>query len=541
MTSSALAGTPLANTGALARLAFRRDRIMLPAWVYVITAAIASNSYSLNKLYPTAADRAQLVASGGRNPALVFLYGRLWGDSLGAVSAWRYGVWAAIFAALMSIFLVIRHTRADEEAGRLELVGSAAVGRLAALTASLLVALAANVVLAVLLVVVLVVLGLPVAGSVAFALAITTCGLAFAAIAALAAQLAAGARAARGIAIGVLGAAYLLRAVGDASGAGGVSWLTWLSPLGWTEMLRPYTGDRWWVLALPLALTAAATAGAYVLVTLRDHGAGLLPDRPGSATASAFLRSPFGLAWRLQRGTLYGWAAGFAFTFAASGAAAKGIGSLLGGSSQLRNAFTRLGGQAGITDAYLAAIMSLAGLAAAAYATSAVLRLRAEETGGQAEPLLATAIGRTRWGLSHIAVAVVGTALLLAVAGVAAGLGYGLRTGSAGPEVARLLGAGMAQLPASLAVAGVAVVLFGLLPRASVAGAWTVVGVLVLIALFGQVLQLSQPILDVSPFTHVPKLPGAAVTAGPLLWLSLAVLALVATGLAALRRRDISP
>jgi ABC-2 type transport system permease protein len=537
MTSSALAGTPLANTGALARLAFRRDRIMLPAWVYVITAAIASNSYSLNKLYPTAAARADLVASGGQNPALVFLYGRLWGDSLGAVSAWRYGVWAAIFAALMSVFLVVRHTRADEEAGRLELVGSAAVGRLAALTAGLLVALAANVVLAVLLVVVLVVLGLPVAGSVAFALAITTCGVAFAAIAALAAQLAAGARAARGIAIGVLGAAYLLRAVGDASGAGGVSWLTWLSPLGWTELTRPYTSDRWWVLALPLALIAAATAGAYVL----DHGAGLLPDRPGAAAASAWLRSSFGLAWRLQRGTLYGWAAGFAFTFAASGAAAKGIGSLLGGSSQLRNAFTRLGGQAGITDAYLAAIMSLAGLAAAAYATSAVLRLRAEETGGQAEPLLATAIGRTRWGLSHIAVAVVGTAVLLAVAGVAAGLGYGLRTGSAGPEVARLLGAGMAQLPASLAVAGAAVVLFGLTPRASVAGAWTVVGVLVLIALFGQVLQLSQPILDVSPFTHVPKLPGAAVTAAPLLWLSLVVVALVAAGLTGLRRRDISP
>ena len=66
-----------------------------------------------------------------------FLYGRLYGDSLGAVTAWRYGIWAAIFAALMAIFLVVRHTRADEEAGRLELVGSAAVGRLAALTAAL--------------------------------------------------------------------------------------------------------------------------------------------------------------------------------------------------------------------------------------------------------------------------------------------------------------------------------------------------------------------------------------------------------------------
>ena len=190
-------------------------------------------------------------------------------------------MWAAIVAALMSVFLVIRHTRADEEAGRLELVGSAAVGRLAALTAGLLVALTANVVLAVLLVAVLVVLGLPVAGSVAFALAITTCGLAFAAVAAVAAQLAAGARAARGIAFGVLGAAYLLRAVGDAAGTGGVAWLTWLSPLGWTETdealhHRPLVGA-----GPAAALTAAATGVAYLLAVLRDHKAGLLPDRPG--------------------------------------------------------------------------------------------------------------------------------------------------------------------------------------------------------------------------------------------------------------------
>ncbi len=225
-----LAGTVLAGTGALARLAFRRDRLMVPAWVYVITALVASNSYGLNKLYPTALARAELAVSGGRNPALVFLYGRLSGDSLGAISAWRYGVWAAIFGALMSVFIVVRHTRADEETGRLELVGSAAVGRFAALTAALLVAVAANVALALLLTIALIVLGLPAAGSAAFALAITTCSLAFAAIAALTAQLAASARASRGIAIGVLGAAYLLRAVGDAAGSSGPSWLTWLSP-----------------------------------------------------------------------------------------------------------------------------------------------------------------------------------------------------------------------------------------------------------------------------------------------------------------------
>jgi ABC-2 type transport system permease protein len=539
LAGTALAGTGLAGTGALAKLAFRRDRIMLPAWVYVITALVASNSYSLNKLYPTAQARADLAVSGGHNPALVFLYGRLSGDSLGAVSAWRYGVWAAIFGALMSIFIVVRHTRADEETGRGELVGSAAVGRLAALTAGLLVAVAANVALAVLLTAALIFLGLPAAGSAAFALAITTCSLAFAAVAALTAQLAAGARAARGIAVGALGAAYLLRAVGDVAGSSGPSWLTWLSPLGWTEFVRPYTADRWWVLALPLMLTVAAVAAAYVLAVTRDYGAGLLPDRPGRATASRWLRGPLGLGWRLQRGTLLGWAVGFAFTFAASGAAAKGIGSLLGGSTQLRNAFSRLGGQAGITNAYLAAIMSLAGLAAAGYATSAVLRLRAEETGGLAEPLLATAVGRVRWGLSHVAVAALGTAVLLAVAGLATGLGYGLRIGSTGPQAARMTGAAMAQLPASLVIAGIAVALVGLWPGVSVAGAWTVLGAVVVIDLFGAVLQLSHWLLDISPFTHVPKLPGGPVSAAPLLWLSLIALALSALGLAGLHRRDI--
>ena len=88
-------------------------------------------------------------------------------------------------------------------------------------------------------------------------------------------------------------------------------------------------------------------------------------------------------------------------------------------------------------NAYLSSVMLLAGLGAAVYATSVVLRLRAEETGNLAEPVLATATGRVRWGLSRIALAVVGAALLLAVAGVSAGLGYGILSGSVGTQVAR--------------------------------------------------------------------------------------------------------
>jgi ABC-2 type transport system permease protein len=533
------AGTGLTGTGELARLAVRRDRIGLAASVYVIVAAVAGTAYTFKKLYPTAAGRAALAAAGGSNPALRFLYGRLDGSSLGALTTWRYGVWAGIFAALLAIFVVIRHTRSDEEAGRLELVGSAVVGRQAALVAALTTAAAPLVVVSALLCVALPLVGLPAAGSAALALGIGCCGLAFTGVAAVAAQLTSSASAARGIALAVLGVAFVLRGVGDSAGAAGPSWLSWASPLAWIQLAQPFAAERWWVLALPLAVAAGGTGLAFELAARRDQGAGLLPDRPGRATASAFLRGPFGLAWRLQRGALLGWAVGYAFTFAASGAAAKGVGQLFGTSSALEHEFTRLGGQAAITNAYLAALMLLAGLVAAAYTISVVLRLRAEETGGQAEPVLATATGRIRWALSYITMAVAGAALLLAVAGVAAGLGYGLRTGSAGPELARMIGAAMGQLPSALVLAAVAIGLFGLLPRACVPGAWTALGLVVVINLFGQVLQLSHWILDLSPFTHAPRLPGGTVSATPLLWLCALALALSVAGLAGLRHRDI--
>ena len=532
-------GRGLSGTGELARLAVRRDRIALAASVYVITVAVAGTAYTFKKLYPTAAGRAALAATGGGNPALRFLYGRLFGSSLGSLTTWRYGIWAGIFAALLAIFVVIRHTRSDEEAGRLELVGSAVVGRQAALVAGLATAVAPIVAVTVLLCAALPLVGLPVAGSAALALGIGCCGLAFTGVAAVAAQLTSSARTARGIALGVLGVAFVLRGVGDSAGAAGPSWLSWASPLAWIQLAQPFAAERWWVLALPLAVAAGGTGLAFALAARRDQGAGLLPDRPGRATASAFLRGPFGLAWRLQRGALLGWATGYVFTFAASGAAAKGIGQLFGTSTALEHEFTRLGGQAAITNAYLAALMLLAGLVAAAYAISVILRLRTEETEGLAEPVLATATGRIRWALSHVTVAVAGAALLLAVAGVAAGLGYGLRSGSAGPELARMTGAALGQLPSALVLAAVAIGLFGLLPRASVAGAWTALGLVVLINLFGQVLQLSHWILDLSPFTHAPRLPGGTVSAVPLLWLGALALAMSVAGLAGLRRRDI--
>jgi ABC-2 type transport system permease protein len=276
-----------------------------------------------------------------------------------------------------------------------------------------------------------------------------------------------------------------------------------------------------------------------LLAAWRDHSAGLLPDRPGRAAASGLLRGPFGLAWRLQRPVLAAWLAAFAFAFAAFGAGANGIGSIIGGSAVLRHYLLKVGYQATITDAYLSALMLLAGLAAAVYATSAVLRLRTEETGNLAEPILGAATGRTRWALSHISVAAGGACLLLAAAGLSTGLGYGSLTASVSTQLPELLGAAAARLPAAMVLPAVAVLLFGLLPWESTALAWTAVALAGVIAVFGPPLQWPPWMMDISPFTQIPKLPGGTVSAEPLLWLCGIALALSLAGLAGLRRRDL--
>jgi ABC-2 type transport system permease protein len=522
------------GTGRLVKLAFRRDGVMLPVCVFGIAAVLAITASDLAAIYPTAASRVAVATRAGENPALRFLLGRLNGTSVGAFLAARWSVWGAALAALLTILIVVRHTRADEEAGRLELVGSAIVGRQAPLTAALLTAGTANVALALLTLLWLPVVRLPLAGSAALALSIGGCGLVFAGVSAVGAQLAVTARGARGIAITSLGAAFVLRAVGDA-GSAGLSWLSWASPLGWVEFTRAFgsAGERWWVLTLPLAAAAALTAAAFALAAWRDQGAGLLPDRPGRPAASGLLSGPFGLAWRVQRPVLAGWLAAYVFAFAACGAGARGIGSILGGSAVLRRYLLRTGYQATVTDAYLSALMLLAGLATAAYATSAVLRLRAEETENLAEPVLAAPTGRPRWALSHISVAAGGACLLLVTAGLSAGLGYGIATGSVSAQVPSLLGAALARLPATLVLAAVAIAAFGLLPSESVAVAWSAIALAGVIAVFGPSLQWPAWMLDISPFTHTPKLPGAAVPAGPLLWLCGIALALTAAGASA--------
>ena len=530
--------TTLAGTGPLTKLALRRDRTMLVIWIYVFAAFAGAAVYGFRKLYPTAAGREEFVVASNHNAALLTIYGPFYGSSLGSFTAWRDTTLGALLAGIMSIFLVVRHSRADEESGRLELVGSAAVGRHAALVAGLLVAGLANLGVGLVLAVIPIALGLPAAGSIAFGAGVALCGLVFAAVAALTAQVAQTARSARGLAIGVLLVVFLFRAIGDSVSGSGPSWLRWLSPIGWAELTRPFGTIRWWVLALPIVAAVLVGLAAALLAVERDYDSGLLATRAGRPAAKASLRSPFALAWRLQRATVFAWVIGALVYGVGVGSAAKGISGLLG-SAQVRRVVARMGGEANLTNAYLAALISLTGLFVAGFAIASVLRLRSEETDQRADPVLATRAGRIGWALSHMVIAVAGTVVILGVAGFAMGLGHGARAGSLGSEVARMAGAGLAQVPAVLVVAGLAAALFGLAPRATAVASWSVLGVAVLLLFFGEILGWSHWVLDVSPFTHSPRLPGGVVSAAPLIWLCAIAAALGLAGLIGLRRRDI--
>ncbi len=242
----------LAGTGRLLRLALRRDRVQIPVWALWVFFFVVATASSFDQLYQTAAERAKFASDIATNGAFKALYGPVYAASTGGFTAWRCAGGGVLFTGLMSLLLVVRHTRGDEEAGRSELLGATVVGRYASIAAAMLVVAIANLAIALLAVLGLVGIGLDAGGSTALALGMAANGLVFGAIAAVTAQLASTGRAAGGVAGALLGVAFLLRAAGDA-GSGTISWL---SPLGWSQAVRAFGGDRWWLLVLPLAAVA---------------------------------------------------------------------------------------------------------------------------------------------------------------------------------------------------------------------------------------------------------------------------------------------
>jgi ABC-2 type transport system permease protein len=526
--------TRFVGTTALVRLILRRDRIRLPVWVLAVVGLVGFSAAAVQDVYATPEAQATYSRTVGNSAASIAMAGPPTAvDTLGGITVFEVALTAVIGVALMAIFLVLRHTRADEEVGRTELLRAGVMGRQADLLAVGLVVSCASLLVGAGVALSFLAAGLPTSGSLLYGASIACVGLVFVGVALVAAQVAEHHRAAVGLSLALLGGAFLLRAIGDVAENG----VSWASPIGWAQASAAFGDERWWPLGLCVVGAVLLGALAAWLTTRRDIGGGLVASRPGPAEASPTLAVPAGMALRLQRTSVLGWGAGMIALGAAFGSLGEDVQELIESNPDMAEVFRRTADGASITDAFFATVMTISALVAAGFTVGSALRVRGEEAAARAEWLLATPLGRVRWLLSWLSVTLGGSVVVLACVGIGAGVSYAVVSGDA-DQVLLLTGAALTYLPAALVVGSVAVAVYGWVPRWSGVG-WGVLAVCFVIGWLGEILELPSWAMDISPFTHTPQVPLDDVAVGPLLAIAAVAALLVAVGAVGLRRRDV--
>ncbi|MBB1030175.1 hypothetical protein G6027_04575 [Dietzia sp. SLG310A2-38A2] len=519
----------LAGTGLLVRIAVRTGWRSAAAWVLGLVSLYLLNGVSIAALYDTPEKIAGYSATLGES--MVMLNGRVAGlDTLGGVMMNEYAFIASFAIPIMAIALTARSTRREEETGRTELLLSAQTGRLAPVTAAVVVA--AGYFLLFGLGIWAATLAIPVdrAGAAFYAASLVATGWVYVAATAVLAQMVAHNRTVWAAGMAVAGLTLVLRGIGDTN----ESWVSWTSPLGWHGLVRPF-GD---VSVLPLVV-AVVTAGVLSAAALwltgrRDVGAGLVPARTGSATASRWRESELGVAVHQHLGALAGWTIGVVALMTMYGALMDVVVEAIMSNPTLADFLVE---SPALVDSLVQMLVVFVGIIGAGFALQTLGGLRGEETSGRLELELAAGRSRWEWLALHTAVVAVG-AVVVVTAGSAA---FALSTSVAldDPDsMGRIVAAGSWQVPAVLAFVGVSVALFGLVPRLQASG-WALFAVSAVVTFMGPTLRLTESQMRLSPFGAVGRAPvGPVDTVGVTVLLALAV-ALVVAGLVGFRRRDV--
>ena len=521
-----------------AQFLFRRNWVRMLIWALVLAGLIAIVIVSQRQAFPTQADRTAYAAIAN-TPAVAALTGLPYAaGTLGGILNIKLWMTDATALAFAVTFLVTRNGRQEEENGRTELLRAGALGRHAYTFANWLQAAIFSVVVGLACAGAAIAEGLPAYGSLVMGASLAGVGLAFLGIAALTGQLAQTSRGANGIAATVLGISYLLRATGDLSAkhdvAGGLSWA---SPLGWGQAMRSFGENNWAPLALLVGTGAILSLLALRLESRRDLGAGLLPDRPGGRTASAFTQTPFGLTLRLQRWSILGWSVGIVIGGLFFGTVATAMAQLLGGNGAQARVF--LGGLTGNVLIGLLGYFTMAdALLVAAFVLQSIATVRSEEADGSVELQWTGALSRVRWAASRIAVPAIVSLVVLVVSGYAEGASYGAAIHDSS-QAGHYAAMAIAYWPTMLLLIGLVVCLAGWLPRASLTASWAIYGLVVIVSMFGALIRLPNWVANNTPFTAIEHLSTrSGFDALPLVVLTLLAIALTALGLARLRSRD---
>jgi ABC-2 type transport system permease protein len=520
----------------LARQSLRDTRIRTVVFAYLFAIYAYVQPVGYRRAYRTPGDRRAFADSFGANLGLRLLYGQphqIQGTS--GYTAWRVGGVLAIVAAVFGLLAAVRASRAEEDAGRTELVLALPIGRATVRTAALVAITASVGALGLAEFAGLAIGGIPITGAAYLALAAASVALVCSGIGAVAGELAGTRRAAVGIGGLLVGVAFLLRVLADT--VDGTGWLRWLTPLGWAEELRPLTGPRPWVLLLPAAGSATLPFVARRLSARRDVGTGLLPSHDRTAPHLRLLHSPTLQAARSHRGAFTAWLGALAIFLFILGVVSHSVSDADIPASAQRQ-IAKLGSGAIVTPVgYLAFLFLFVTLALTLYAGTQISALRQDEL-QHLETLLAQPVGRVRWLAGRMVLAAVAAGALALVAGLAAW--SGARATGVHIGLPSLLGAGANTLPVTGLFLGVGALAYAALPRAGSGVLYGLVTVSFLWQLVGSLLGPPHWVLDLSPFAHVgllPVQPFRPATALVLLGIGL----LGALGaLAVFRRRDLA-
>lgn len=518
-------------TTALLRLQLRQNRIFLLVWLLLPGVWAALNTASALVLFPTQAALEQM-GSSLVDPLTEAMHGPLLELSVAGFVTWRTKIFLILLCGIFSIVHVIRHTRLAEEQGKRELLGANATGSLAMLLAALGGMVLVNGAAAGLTVAAMAALGLGLGGALIHGLGFFCSACVLGVAAAVAAQLFTSATAARGVSLGLLGAAFGLHILWNAGGR--KSALAYLNPMEWPLLVRPYAGERYLVLLIPLALGAALAALSLGLMARRDMGGGLVPQRRGRAAAPPARCTLRALTWRTQGGLLISWICFYALFSFALGCASYLLVNAVSGAEALADFIARLGG---VDQAFLSLFLYVFGLLTAVYVILSVSVLRREEL-AKGELLLALPVPRARLMLGHMVYIFGGTAAIMLVSGLCVGLGAVIGTGDRW-ALLRLLLKMAGMIPALWVVGGIALLLYGALPKWTTGLCYGLLTLFLLMEILWEQQQIPLPVYGLSPFSWITPLKAAQPAAAPLVLCAVAA-ALTGVGLVLFRRRDLA-
>lgn len=531
----------------LLRQRIRRDRIQLAIWI-VSTGLLALFSASaITTTYGDDAAREGILRLAVANPAILMLRGLPQGGDVAAFTFFQIFTFLALLAGLMSTFLAVRHSRAEEESGRAELVAATGAGRLLPTVATVIHGVGANLLIGAAVTVAFIGGGLDATGSLVTGVATTAVGVTFLAVGLAAAHVMQSSRGANGISVAAVGLAFVLRGFGDAAGtpsADGLSmtsaWPSWLSPIGWAQHVGAFTANDLTPLLLNLGLAVALLVAVFALQSRRDLGASLLVGRPGRADARASLSGSRALAWRLQWPTIIGWSAGAAVFGLFAGALADLVAQVTSTSSTFEDTLNRLvpTTNGSLDQVLISAMFALVGIFAAGSGIQTMVRLRQEEAGGTAELVLATPLSRVRWLVDYLVVGAASILLVVLTASVVSAVAA-LATGGDLSRAADSFAAGAVQIPAALVFLTVVAFVFAVVPSATVGVGWSLYGGLTFVGEFGALIGLPDWVRNLSPFTHTPVPFGDSVDWSGGVWLLAIATAACALAVVVMRGREL--